>query len=51
MNFTMPPIGLGTLIALLVVVVTLVLFLVNDPLTKNETLGLIGALAVARILP
>lgn len=45
--------GLGALIALLVLVVCLIFFIVgvDEHLTKEWTLALIAALAVARLVP
>ena len=51
MTFTLPPLGIGAIIALGVLVVTIVLFIVDDPLSRNQILGLIGALAIARLVP
>lgn len=45
------PIGIGALIALAVAVVALVLFIVDDPLTKQQVLLMVGALALSRIIP
>lgn len=46
---TMPVWGLGTLIALVVLVVCIVLAVTGTALTPHIVLGLIGALAVARL--
>jgi hypothetical protein len=45
------PIGLGWLIALLVLVVVVILAVSGAALTRDWTLGLIAALAVARMVP
>lgn len=42
--------SIGWLIALLVLVVCVVMYFVGRPLTPNEVLGLIGALALSRLL-
>lgn len=43
--------GIGALIALLVLVVCVIFFVVDSELTKEWILGLIAALAVARLVP
>lgn len=44
-------IGIGALIALGVLICVLVLFIADEELTRDWILALIGALAVARIVP
>jgi hypothetical protein len=43
--------GLGALIALVVLVICIILWVVGKALTDDETLALIAALAVARLVP
>lgn len=50
MSFQLPAIGIGWIIALLVLVVVIVLFFVDD-YSREALLALIGALALARLLP
>lgn len=45
------PIGLGWLIALIVLIVCIVIALTDSALTADRILALIGALAVARLVP
>jgi hypothetical protein len=49
MNISIPPISIGWLIALLVLVVCLVFAISDVDLTREWILGLIAALAVARL--
>jgi len=51
MNWSPPAIGLGWLIALLVLVVALVLWISGHVADKNVVYGLACALAVARLVP
>lgn len=46
---TMPVWGLGTLIALVVLVVCIILLVIGHALTATLVFGLIAALAVARL--
>lgn len=50
MNFQLPAIGIGWIIALLVLVIAVVLFFVGD-YSRDALLALIAALALARLLP
>jgi hypothetical protein len=50
-NVNIPGFGLGWLIALLVLVVCLVLWVSGHALSDDAILGLIAALAVARLVP
>jgi putative copper export protein len=45
------PFGIGALIALVVLVVCLIFAIADTELTRNWILALIGALAVARLVP
>ena len=45
------PFGIGALIALVVLVVCIILWIVGHTLSDHTILGLIGALAVARLIP
>jgi hypothetical protein len=45
------PLSIGWLIALIVLIVCIVIALTDTALTINRTLALIGALAVARLIP
>ena len=49
MNFTMPAFSIGSLIAVVVLVLSVVLLVIDQPLDKNLILGMIGALAIARL--
>lgn len=51
MNFSLPAIGIGFVISLLVLIAVFVFFLTDSALTRDWILGLIGALALARMLP
>jgi hypothetical protein len=48
---TLPPIGLGWLLALLVLLAVVIFAISGHALTRDWILGFIGALAVARLLP
>ena len=45
------PFGIGALIALVVLLICIILWVVGHALSDHEILGLIGALAVARLVP
>ena len=49
MRFEMPPFSIGMVIALVVLVLVVVLLVLDEPLDAHVVLGLIGALALARI--
>jgi hypothetical protein len=49
MNVSMPVWGIGTLIALIVLVIAIILLVVGHALTPHIVFGLIAALAVARL--
>lgn len=49
MNVAMPVWGIGTIIALVVLVLCIVLLVVGHALTATIVFGLIAALAVARL--
>jgi hypothetical protein len=51
MNIAGHAVGIGWLIALLVLIVTLVFWISGHDLTKDWVLALIAALAVARLVP
>lgn len=51
MNVSLPAIGIGFLLALAVLVVVLIFAISGHPLTRDWLLGLIGLLALARMLP
>lgn len=51
MNVAGYPIGLGRLIALLVLIVVIILAVAGSALTRDWQLGLYAALALAMLLP
>ena len=51
MNFTLPTIGIGWLLALIGLVLVVVLFVVDEELTKNTVLGLFALAYLSRLLP
>ena len=51
MNFTLPTIGIGWLLALIGLVLVVVLFVVDEELTKNTVLVLFALAYLSRLLP
>lgn len=45
------PIGIGWLIALLVLIAAFVIWLADSALTRDKVLAMIAALALARLIP